>query len=287
MRWSSVPVCPLRYVVSGAGVDSVNGEYEVRGFYNGALLFVLDNQEHGVTHYLFCTSPRLKVSKSSVWMICSSTEFPDEEHDVKFYTCTSTFLDGMLPTHAGWMACARESRGLAQLMQPPPSICGLVRSTGCVDVLTRAVLEAEMAEDARVSKLVDAHAAETASLGWECPLWLDAGFCHERFRTCRMRHSAGKRNPVIAAKCKAFGGDEGCYKSSYECNGAHNWQRRKTQWRFKLLRAVPTLVVEVVPRKPSVFSFVSPLVSPAVSSQVSPQVSPRAPISPRAPLVFA
>ncbi len=264
------PATPVHFVVAGAGVDSVNGQYEVCGYYNGALLFCLHNEEHGVTHYLFCTAPRLKLSKHSTWAICSSISFPDAQHDIMFYTSKSTFLDGVLPTHMGWTACARQSKGLALLMEPPPSMCGLVRSPACVDMLAFAIIDAEKAEDERVSTLVEAQAAEVESREWECGRWVDSGACSDRFRACRMRHSAASRGTGLQMKCAKFSSDEGCYKSSYECNGFHNWDARKMRWRRLLLRAVPTLVVEVRPPSP-----------------LSRPLSPLASKSPRARLLFA
>lgn len=229
-------------MLNGAGVNSVNGTYNAIGYYNGALLFRHEDEEEGVVHFLYCAAPRKPISQSSLWVLVSSTNFPDQDNDILFYTCSSTFMKGALPSSTGWEACPRQSEGLTELMMPAPQTCGLSRTPGCIDLLATGMINAEIHEDDRVSMLVEALSAKVEESAL-CRSWVQSGNCAGRFRTCRFSHAFAARGYPLGHRCNHFSSDKGCHKTAYECERLHAWGDRKIKLRVDLLKSVPTLLV--------------------------------------------
>lgn len=103
----------LTVTVRGAGVQGVNGDYDLEGVYNRRPFFSHVDPVFGEQYYLYATL--------NGWMIVSSRAFPSPG-DVAFYQCHFKHdMDRLLPpARPVWFCSARVTLGMRELLKPAP-----------------------------------------------------------------------------------------------------------------------------------------------------------------------
>ena len=228
----------LSVVVSGAGVDGVNGVYVFKGFYRARPIFYHMDRVFKETYYLARTVQG--------WMFVSSSHFPSR-FDVQFYY--STVLedeDGLLPPSrsTAWYCSPRKMDGIRELLEPPPQklqFSWALPASVAASRLAALMITAEAAIDAR--QVNDQHGRDAKrgnASGALCEDWRKIGSCPNR-TLCTKHHPLESRNSLMVRRpvCAPYITQAaGCTFSSYICNFVHASKSREDALNAMLYKLV-------------------------------------------------